>query len=126
MIQARWNQGFRVDDFKKVIDNRVSYWKDDPSNEQYLRPETLFGNKFEGYLNAPMKSLNPQAHEEQAAQFKEYEKEVLNHQAKAQELRDLLRDMPQGHAKHEKFKTELARHNKAIIFYEKKLKEIGG
>lgn len=51
-IKARWNEGFRLDDFKKVIDDRVKRWINDPHQKQYLRPETLFGNKFEGYLNA--------------------------------------------------------------------------
>ncbi|GIO18118.1 hypothetical protein J18TS1_12180 [Oceanobacillus oncorhynchi subsp. incaldanensis] len=50
-IKARWNEGFRLDDFKKVIDTKTSEWKNDSKMSQYLRPETLFGNKFEGYLN---------------------------------------------------------------------------
>lgn len=50
LIQARWNEGFRTDDFKKVIDTKVSDWKDNDMSK-YLRPETLFGTKFEGYLN---------------------------------------------------------------------------
>lgn len=50
-IRARWNDGFRLEDFKKVIDAKVKDWKHDPEMNKYLRPETLFGNKFEGYLN---------------------------------------------------------------------------
>lgn len=49
-IEARWNEGFRLDDFKKVIDIKTSEWLG-TSQEKYLRPETLFGTKFEGYLN---------------------------------------------------------------------------
>ncbi|MBZ8174782.1 conserved phage C-terminal domain-containing protein [Staphylococcus delphini] len=49
-IKARWNQDFNLDDFKKVINNKVSEWKG-TDMEKYLRPETLFGTKFEGYLN---------------------------------------------------------------------------
>jgi predicted phage replisome organizer/uncharacterized phage protein (TIGR02220 family) len=51
LIQARWNEGFGLDAFKKVIDNKVAEWLDDPYWSKYLRPETLFSNKFEGYLN---------------------------------------------------------------------------
>lgn len=51
LIKARWNEGFRVDDFKKVIDNKCFEWIGNPDMAKYLRPETLFGNKFEGYLN---------------------------------------------------------------------------
>lgn len=50
-IKARLNEGFTVDDFKKVIDNKVAEWLHDEKMCKFLRPETLFGNKFEGYLN---------------------------------------------------------------------------
>ncbi|HEC2213249.1 TPA: conserved phage C-terminal domain-containing protein [Staphylococcus delphini] len=50
VIRARTDEAFTLDDFKKVIDNKVSEWKG-TDMEKYLRPETLFGTKFEGYLN---------------------------------------------------------------------------
>jgi uncharacterized phage protein (TIGR02220 family) len=50
LIKARLNEGFTVEDFKKVIDNKVREWKR-TEWEKYLRPETLFGTKFESYLN---------------------------------------------------------------------------
>lgn len=40
---------YTVDDFKAVIDKKYKEWKD-TEWEKYLRPETLFGGKFEGYL----------------------------------------------------------------------------
>lgn len=50
LINARMSEGFKVDDFKAVIDKKCTDWlKTDM--EKYLRPETLFGTKFEGYLN---------------------------------------------------------------------------
>lgn len=51
LINARIHEGYSVADFKKVIDNKVTDWKNRKDMEQYLRPETLFGPKFEGYLN---------------------------------------------------------------------------
>lgn len=51
-IRARLAEGFTVDDFKTVIDKKCAEWIGDPKMEQYLRPETLFGTKFESYLNA--------------------------------------------------------------------------
>lgn len=50
LIRARANEGFGIDDFKRVIDNKVDEWKGDKRFEKYLRPITLFGNKFESYL----------------------------------------------------------------------------
>lgn len=50
-INARLNEGYTIDDFKTVIDRKVRQWKSDSRMAPYLRPETLFGNKFDGYLN---------------------------------------------------------------------------
>ena len=43
LIKARWNEGFRYDDFKKVIDIKTEEWLNDPRMSMFLRPETLFG-----------------------------------------------------------------------------------
>lgn len=50
-IRARLKEGFTVEDFKKVIDIKNAEWKDDAKMCQYIRPETLFGTRFESYLN---------------------------------------------------------------------------
>lgn len=55
-IQARLREGFTFEDFKTVIEKKVSDWKGDPKMEKYLRPETLFGSKFESYLNQKNKT----------------------------------------------------------------------
>lgn len=52
LIKARVNEGFTVEDFKQVIDNKCAEWGRDDKMQQYLRPETLFGTKFESYLNS--------------------------------------------------------------------------
>ena len=52
LINARLKEGFTVEDFKTVIDKKVEEWKNDVQMSKYIRPETLFGTKFEGYLNA--------------------------------------------------------------------------
>ncbi len=49
-ISARLNEDFTVDDFKKVIDIKVIEWTG-TEQEKFLRPQTLFGSYFEGYLN---------------------------------------------------------------------------
>jgi uncharacterized phage protein (TIGR02220 family) len=50
-ISARLNEGFTEEDFKKVIDVKSDQWLNNIEMKGFLRPETLFGNKFEGYLN---------------------------------------------------------------------------
>lgn len=49
-IDARLKEGFTVEDFYKVIDIKSKKWLN-TDMEQFLRPHTLFSNKFEGYLN---------------------------------------------------------------------------
>jgi len=51
-INARLAEGFTVEDFETVIDKKCAEWLG-TDMEKYLRPETLFGSKFESYLNAP-------------------------------------------------------------------------
>ena len=51
LIDARVKEGYTLDDFKRVIDNKVASWSQDQKMSKYLRPQTLFGTKFESYLN---------------------------------------------------------------------------
>lgn len=57
LIKARYNEGFTINDFKVVIDKKTIEWINDNKMKVYLRPETLFGTKFESYLNQPVKEL---------------------------------------------------------------------
>jgi uncharacterized phage protein (TIGR02220 family) len=50
VIEARLKDGYTLDDFKKVIDTKCTKWIN-TEFEDYLRPITLFGNKFNSYLN---------------------------------------------------------------------------
>ena len=54
LIRARMNDGYTVEDFKTVIFKKAKQWKDDPKMCAFLRPQTLFGTKFESYLNEKM------------------------------------------------------------------------
>lgn len=50
LIKSRVSEGYTLEDFITVIDNKCSDWTDEKM-QTYLRPETLFGSKFESYLN---------------------------------------------------------------------------
>ena len=52
-IKARLKEGYVLEDFKKVVDIMVAKWKG-TDYEQYLQPQTLFGNKMDNYLNQPI------------------------------------------------------------------------
>lgn len=51
LINSRRKEGFTQENFISVIDKKCKEWSTDTKMCLYLRPETLFGNKFEGYLN---------------------------------------------------------------------------
>jgi len=49
-VMKRLNEHYSLDDFKHVIDVKTAKWKGTDMDD-YLRPQTLFGNKFNAYLN---------------------------------------------------------------------------
>ncbi len=51
LISSLLQAGYKPEDFKHVIDVKSAEWKGDPKMDKYLCPETLFGPKFEKYLN---------------------------------------------------------------------------
>lgn len=52
LINTRLTEGFKKEDFIQVIDKKNLEWHG-TEMEKYLRPSTLFGSKFESYLNQP-------------------------------------------------------------------------
>ena len=58
LISARFGEGFTRDDFIEMIDFKCAEWKNSEKMRGYLRPETLFGAKFEGYLNQARMAKN--------------------------------------------------------------------
>lgn len=76
LIRARWNDGFRFDDFKKVIDNKVAEWlgtgvtfSGGQLAENYLQPSTLFSGKFDKYLNQTVNNAAKNVPEEYQGLF---------------------------------------------------------
>ena len=55
LVDARFNEGYSVDDFKTVIDKKVNEWQGTDMSK-FIRPQTLFGTKFDGYLNQEVKN----------------------------------------------------------------------
>jgi len=51
LIKARFNDGFTLEEFTKVIDIKCEEWIGDTKMEKFLQPSTLFSNKFDNYLN---------------------------------------------------------------------------
>ena len=49
-VMKKIDEGYTFDNFKHVIDVKTAKWKG-TDMEDYLRPQTLFGSKFNAYLN---------------------------------------------------------------------------
>lgn len=50
LIKKHLKEGYKKEDFINVIDKKYKEWKG-TEREKYVRPETLFGDKFEAYVN---------------------------------------------------------------------------
>ena len=89
LIKARFNEGFTLDDFKTVIDKKCVEWMN-TDMQKYLRPETLFGTKFESYLNQqvnnqPQRNYKPQARKEIVPEW--MDKDLKNDVPTAEDLK---------------------------------------
>lgn len=79
-INARITDGYTLDDFKRVIVYKAQQWGNDAKMKEYLRPETLFGTKFEGYLNSAPDDLQIVEKVEKTAEELEIEKLLEGYQ----------------------------------------------
>lgn len=77
LIAARLTEGFMIDDFKAVITKKAKEWQG-TDMAQYLRPETLFGTKFEGYLNQPEVRNNKRSNLSRAEQERQEGIDAVN------------------------------------------------
>ena len=55
LLNTLFRKGYSVEDIKKVIDIKCNEWLPQEAMRMYLRPRTLFSNKFEDYLNQDVK-----------------------------------------------------------------------
>ena len=63
VINARLKEGYSLDDFKTVVDNKIADWGNSPKMSKFLRPETLFWPKFDGYLSEKRINQKPNTHQ---------------------------------------------------------------
>ena len=77
LIEARLKEGFTLADFKTVHRKMAKAWGLDNKMRQYLRPLTLYSNKFESYLNRPedIKQLTTQQ-QNNLRQLEQFNKEI--------------------------------------------------
>src|SRR5699024_1888977 len=75
VIKARMNEGYTIEEFKTVIDKKTDEWNNDVKMKEFLRPETLFGTKFDRYLNQEIESnQNSRSEERRVGKESRYRK----------------------------------------------------
>lgn len=74
LLNTLFRKGYSVEDIKKVIDIKCKEWLPKETMRMYLRPRTLFSNKFEDYLNQAVK---PQVIETKTKKTQSYEDFML-------------------------------------------------
>lgn len=91
-INARLNEGYVLDDFIDVIDKKHKEWQG-TEFERYLCPETLFGNKFEKYLNQKEIETKKEKKETPVPEWygKEIEKTPMDEEEE-ENLKELLKE----------------------------------
>ena len=62
-VKLLLSNGFTENDIRTVIDKKCREWIQNDKMRPYLRPSTLFGDKFEEYLNAPDNSQSVEERE---------------------------------------------------------------
>ncbi len=72
LVHKLLDNGFTVEDFERVIDIKCKQWLNNDKMNQYLRPRTLFSEKFEDYLNeAPARVQKAPSGQSVAAKMRE-------------------------------------------------------
>jgi len=66
LVKARYQDGFSEEDFSTVCRKQLALWKDDEKMRVFLRPETLFSNKMDGYLG---RAVSAAPEEEDRAEY---------------------------------------------------------
>ena len=80
---------------RTVIDRKCDEWLTDEKMRTYLRPSTLFGDKFGEYLSAPI-SLTTERKQDEAKKKKSLEKELTEKRQSLDVLRSSLSEIPGG------------------------------
>lgn len=91
LIDGLLGAGYTEDQMRTVIDKKCAEWLNDDKMRSYLRPSTLFGDKFEEYLNAPITLAQEREKDEREKKAK-LSKNLEEKNRALGDLRDSLKD----------------------------------
>lgn len=98
-VQSLLDSGYSPDQLRTVIDKKVSEWYGDEKMRPYLRPSTLFGDKFGEYLAAPI-SLTAERERDTKRKQTELNKELDEKRQALSVLKESLTDADKTERRH--------------------------
>ena len=121
-IEGLVADGYSPDQMRTVIDRKCDEWLTDEKMRTYLRPSTLFGEKFSEYLSAPI-SMKSERKQDEAKKRKSLEKELNDKRSCLDELRASLQEIPGGTRMDERraLKEQIAQLEDSIGLIERRL-----
>ena len=121
-IEGLVADGYSPDQMRTVIDRKCDEWLTDEKMRTYLRPSTLFGDKFGEYVSAPI-SLTTERKQDEAKKRKSLEADLVAKQSSLEELRSSLEEIPRGTRMDERraLKDQIAQLEDSIVLIERRL-----
>ena len=106
-IEFLLHQGYTPYQLRTVIDKKCAEWLEDSKMRTYLRPSTLYGDKFSEYLNAPI-SLDLERKQDTAKKKKSLKKELAEKYHSLDVLKASLLSAPKGTTERRELKEQIA------------------
>ena len=121
-IEGLLADGYSPDQMRTVIDRKCDEWLTDEKMRTYLRPSTLFGEKFSEYVSAPI-SMKSERKQDEAKKRKSLEKELDDKRSSLEVLYSSLEEIPRGTRMDERraLKEQIAQLEDSIGLIERRL-----
>ena len=98
-VQSLLDAGYSPDQLRTVIDKKCDEWMTDEKMRSYLRPSTLFGDKFGEYLAAPM-SVSAEKQKKADEDRATLERQLSEKQTALADMKDSLKDATKEDRRH--------------------------
>ena len=98
-VQSLLDSGYSPDQLRTVIDKKVDEWYGDSKMRSYLRPSTLFGDKFGEYLAAPI-SIAAERERDQKKKQSDLNRELEEKRQALSVMRESLKEATKEERRH--------------------------
>lgn len=98
-VQSLLDAGYTPLDLRTVIDKKCTEWMNDEKMRPYLRPSTLFGDKFSEYLSAPI-SITAERERDQKKKQSDLNRELENKRQALSVMKESLKTADKTERRH--------------------------